>query len=173
EWVGKDVPKNIKPAGAGIIDLALMDRPADPAKGKIVYDTKCSRCHGANGEGLKMTDTGSYFTNPPLWGDQSYNTGAGLLRLSRFAGYVKLNMPFDSKLDTAVTVDQCWDVAAFVNSQPRPDKRFPQDWPNINKKPFDHPFGPYSDGFSERQHKFGPFKEIKEKQLASIKKAGQ
>jgi hypothetical protein len=29
------------------------------------------------------------------------------------------------------------------------------DWPNISKKAVDHPFGPFSDSFSEKQHKFG------------------
>jgi thiosulfate dehydrogenase len=36
----------------------------------------------------------------------------------------------------------------------------PKDWPDISKKPIDHPFGPYADGFSEKQHKLGPFKLI-------------
>ena len=35
-----------------------------------------------------------------------------------------------------------------------------RDWPNISAKPIDHPFGPYTDGFSEEQHKHGPFKPI-------------
>jgi thiosulfate dehydrogenase len=35
------------------------------------------------------------------------------------------------------------------------------DWPNISKKPIDHPFGPYADVFSEKQHKYGPYKPIK------------
>ncbi|SEN98518.1 thiosulfate dehydrogenase, partial [Flavobacterium sinopsychrotolerans] len=32
----------------------------------------------------------------------------------------------------------------------------------ISKKPVDHPFGPFSDRFTEIQHKFGPFKPIKQ-----------
>ena len=60
----------------------------------------------------------------------------------------------------ALTDEECWDVAAFVNSQPRPKKDLTGDWPNIAKKPIDHPFGPYADGFSEEQHKYGPFKPI-------------
>jgi len=31
------------------------------------------------------------------------------------------------------------------------------------EKPFDHPFGPFADGFTEKEHKYGPFKPIKEK----------
>jgi thiosulfate dehydrogenase len=65
--------------------------------------------------------------------------------------------------------EEAWDVAAFVNSQVRPNKNTPKDWPDITKKPIDHPFGPYSDGFSETQHKFGPFKPIQEKREANKK----
>ena len=32
KWIGKDVPKNKKPAGAGLEDLAYLDRAADPEK---------------------------------------------------------------------------------------------------------------------------------------------
>ena len=41
-------------------------------------------------------------------------------------------------------------------------KIFKEDWPDISKKPIDHPFGPFTDGFSEEQHKYGPFKPIVE-----------
>jgi thiosulfate dehydrogenase len=44
-----------------------------------------------------------------------------------------------------------------------------KDWPNIAGKPIDHPFGPFADGFSEKQHKLGPFKPIKAKR-AEMKK---
>jgi thiosulfate dehydrogenase len=40
----------------------------------------------------------------------------------------------------------------------------PKDWPDISKKPVDHPFGPYADAFTEKQHKYGPFKPIVEEQ---------
>jgi thiosulfate dehydrogenase len=38
-----------------------------------------------------------------------------------------------------------------------------KDWPDASKKPFDHPFGPFADGFSAEQHKYGPFGPIKAK----------
>jgi thiosulfate dehydrogenase len=157
-WVGKDVEKGKRPKGAGITELAYLDRAADVEKGKLVYVEKCAICHGPDGEGIKNTDTISY---PPLWGKNSYNTGAGLFRLSRFAGYVKSNMPFGTNHDNPqLTDEEAWDVAAFVNSQPRPAKDLSKDWPKIAGKPVDHPFGPYDDTFSERQHKYGPFGPI-------------
>jgi thiosulfate dehydrogenase len=165
KWVGQDVKKGEKPIGSGIEKLAFMERAADPIKGKEVYTLQCQSCHGKNGEGVPSLNQVSY-EYPPLWGEHSYNNGAGLFRLSNFAGYIKSNMPF--KLSThnnpVLTNEQAWDVAAFVNSQPRPQKDLSKDWPDISKKPFDHPFGPYTDGFNEAQHKFGPYAPIIAKQ---------
>ena len=161
KWVGEDVTKGERPKGSGIVDLPYLERAADPVKGQIVYTQTCQTCHGANGEGQLNAD-GITYTYPPLWGKNSYNVGAGLFRLSRFAGYVKNNMPFETNYHAPKLSDEeAWDVAAFVNSQPRPTKDLSSDWPDISKKPIDHPFGPYADTFSEQQHKYGPFAPIK------------
>ena len=56
-----------------------------------------------------------------------------------------------------LTDEEAWDIAAYVNTMPRPQGEFPHDWPDISKKPVDHPFGPYADGLSEERHKYGPF----------------
>ena len=159
-WLGKGVKEGEKPKGAGLVELKYMHRAADNEKGQLVYVSKCLSCHGTNGEGKMNGDNFSY-QYPPLWGEHSYNDGAGLYRLSRFAGYVKANMPLGAKHDNPqLTDEECWDVAAFVNSQVRPKKDLSNDWPKIAGKPVDHPFGPYADSFSEEQHKYGPFEEI-------------
>ena len=161
KWIGKDVPKGIKPKGANTEEVPFLDRAADTAKGRIVYQTKCVTCHGKNGEGMLKPDSIAYLY-PPLWGPHSYNNGAGLYRLTRFAGYVKNNMPFGATRDNPqLSNEEAWDVAAFVNSQPRPKKDFPNDWPDIAMKSIDYPYGPYKDSFSQQQHKYGPFGAIK------------
>lgn len=168
-WLGKDVSKGKNPEGAGLKELAFLDRAADINQGKDVYVAKCQSCHQSNGEGVMNGDKTAY-TFPPLWGANSYNDGAGLYRLSNFAKFVKYNMPLGASHDMVqLTDEESWDVAAFVNSQPRPKKNTSKDWPKIEEKPFDHPFGPFADGFSEKQHKYGPFKPIKEKQEAMKK----
>lgn len=172
KWLGKDVKKGERPVGSGISKLNYIDRAADPVKGKAVYTAQCQSCHGANGEG-QLSLNGVSYEYPPLWGEHSYNDGAGLFRLSNFAGYVKSNMPFKQAThdNPKLTTEEAWDVAAFVNSQPRPKKDLSKDWPDISKKPFDHPFGPYADEFSESQHKYGPYKPIiaKKEELAKKK----
>jgi thiosulfate dehydrogenase len=160
-YVGSNVKKGDKAKGSGIYEVALLDRAADPAKGKVLYAAKCVSCHQANGSGMLNADKVSY-QYPPLWGDYSYNHGAGLYRLSRFAGYIKANMPLGASYKAPQLSDEeAWDIAAYVNSMPRPSKDLSKDWPKIEEKNFDHPFGPFADAFGEEQHKYGPFKPIK------------
>jgi thiosulfate dehydrogenase len=161
KWVGQDVPKGKKPYSAGLPSLPYMDRAADPEKGRQVYISLCQSCHGADGEGV-LNPNGITYAYPPLWGPNSYNDGAGLYRISRFATFAKYNMPYNQAFynNPMLTDEQAWDVAAFVNSQPRPHVDQSGDWPDISKKSIDEPFGPYSDTFSERQHKYGPYKPI-------------
>ncbi|HCL83299.1 MAG TPA: cytochrome C, partial [Chitinophagaceae bacterium] len=146
----------------GIPKLKFPDRAADPEQGKQLFALKCQSCHGNKGQG-QINKKGTGFTYPPLWGGHSYNDGAGLYRISSFAGFIKNNMPFGTDYhNSQLTDNQAWDLAAFVNSQPRPHMDQTQDWKNISDKPIDFPFGPYTDSFSEKQHKYGPFKPIRE-----------
>jgi thiosulfate dehydrogenase len=169
EYIGSNVPKGKEAYASGIYDLDYLDRAANPAKGKALYDAKCASCHQVNGEGILADDKKEY-TYPPLWGKNSYNSGAGLFRISRFAGYIKYNMPLGAAYENPQLSDEeSWDIAAYVESLDRPMKDLSQDWPDISKKPVDHPFGPFSDSFAEIQHKFGPFKSIKEEKKKNKK----
>jgi thiosulfate dehydrogenase len=159
-WLGDDVPKGTVPKGAGIPDLNELNRPADPQRGAVVYKQQCAVCHGDNGLGQPNPD-GYGYTYPPLWGPNSYNDGAGMFRISRLAGYAKYNMPFGvaNHKNQVLSDEDAWDVAAYINSQPRPKKDISRDWPDVSKKPKDHPFGPFADGRSEEEHKYGPWKK--------------
>ncbi|MFT4978375.1 MAG: thiosulfate dehydrogenase, partial [Myxococcota bacterium] len=55
---------------------------------------------------------------PPLWGEGSYNWGAGMHRINTSAGFIWANMPLGQP--GTLTEQQAWDVAAFINSHPRP-----------------------------------------------------
>lgn len=163
-FIGSNVEKGKKAEGSGFKELAWLNRAASPDNGKAVYTAKCQTCHQANGEGVLNADKTEY-TYPALWGKNSFNDGAGLYRISNFAKYVKYNMPQGvTHLSPQLTAEEAWDVAAYVTSQTRPHIAVPEDWPDISKKPADHPFGPYADAFSELQHKYGPFIPIVQEQ---------
>jgi thiosulfate dehydrogenase len=162
KWLGKDVAKGTRAKGSGLKELPYMDRAASPEQGEKLFKLKCISCHQANGAG-KMRDDVPMYQYPPLWGENSYNSGAGLYRLARFASFIKYNMPQGATYtNPQLSDEEAWDLAAYVNSQTRPAMDLSKDWPNIQHKPVDHPFGPYADTFTENTHKYGPFKPIKE-----------
>lgn len=108
QWLGKDVEKGKSPKGSGLVELTYLDRPASAENGKLVYNEKCIVCHGKNGEGIALAD-GTGYQFPPLWGEHSYNIGAGLFRLTRFAGYVKANMPLGATYESPqLTDEEAW-----------------------------------------------------------------
>lgn len=162
QFLGSNIPKGSKAEGSGLKDLRFLERAADPVKGKPLYEAKCASCHQSNGEGTRNPD-GVEYSFPPLWGSHSFNDGAGLYRLTNMARYVKYNMPFGVSHDQpSLSDEEAWDISAYIISMPHPHKNTPTDWPDISKKPIDHPFGPYADKFTEKQHKYGPFTAIKE-----------
>lgn len=164
KWIGKNVKKGQKVVGSATEKLAFLDHAADPVAGKGIYMAKCQSCHGADGEGQLNADKRSY-QYPPVWGKHSYNDGAGMYRLTNLAGFVKNNMPYGATYENPqLTDEEAWNVAAFIDSQPRPHKDQHLDWKDFSKKPIDFPFGPYADGFSEKQHKYGPFGPIRDSQ---------
>ncbi|MGC8549564.1 MAG: c-type cytochrome [Acidobacteriaceae bacterium] len=83
----------------------------NPARGKTIYTAQCAACHQDNGEGVPDA-------YPPVWGPNSYNDGAGMVHNAKFAAWVQHNMPLQNP--GILTPQQAWDVAAYVNSQPRP-----------------------------------------------------
>ena len=94
-------------------------------------------------------------------------------RLINAANFVHSNMPQGADyLNPLLSTDDAWNVAAFVLSQPRPHKPgLEKDFPDRALKPVDTPYGPYLDGFSEQQHKYGPFAPIRAA-LARLKSEG-
>lgn len=137
------------------------DRAADVAAGAVVYEQRCQVCHGDNGEGLAETlDEGEGYLFPPLWGDNSFNNGAGMTRVLTAARFIKARMPLGQE---DLTDDEAYDVAAFVNSHERPQRaNLEVDYPDLTKKPIDSPYPPYADNFPPEQHRLGPFGPIRE-----------
>lgn len=135
------------------------ERAASPAAGGEVFKTRCAQCHGADGLGLlASTDPRKGYLFPPLWGSDSFNDGAGMHRVLTAARFIKARMPLG---EPTLTDDEAFDVAAYINSQPRPQMaNLEQDYPDKSAKPVDNPYGPFADDFPLEQHKYGPFQPI-------------
>jgi len=137
------------------------DRAANVDAGEIVFEEKCQICHGTDGAGLMATtDPSDGYVFPPLWGPDSFNDGAGMNRVLTAARFIKARMPFGQP---DLTDDQAYDVAAYINSQPRPAMQgLDVDYPDRALKPVDSPYPPYADPFPREQHRLGPFGPIRE-----------
>ena len=164
-WLGAGVKKGEKVKGGGFPKFEPPNRTADPEAGKVVYERQCQHCHGADGGGVRRTSQygkGKVYLFPPLWGDDSYNQGAGMNRLLTAAAFIRGNMPFGATYESPIlTEDEAYDVAAFIDSKPRPDKPGKElDYPKKGAKPVDKSYPPYDDHFSQMQHKYGPFQPI-------------
>jgi thiosulfate dehydrogenase len=99
-----------RPAGPNAIrQLSVEASSADKQRGAILYANRCESCHAVNGEGVDE--------NPPVWGDRSYNQGAGFANNAQLAAWLKVAMPLD---DATLTDQESIDIAAYVNSHERP-----------------------------------------------------
>ncbi len=114
-WMSRGAPVGVKLKGQGMLTLPKPGSTPSVLRGRKIYVARCALCHGMHGQG-RTSHGGQVF--PPVWGNRSYNKGAGLYKVAKLAGFVKMNMPL-SKGDT-LSDQASWDVAAYVDSQPRP-----------------------------------------------------
>lgn len=176
KFMSSGVPVGKALDGRGMPRIDFPDRAADPAKGREVYAQTCAACHGPDGQGVRAGKPGDAagYTFPPLWGADSYNNGAGMARVIMAARFIKYNMPKGVTHEAPMLTDeQAFDVAAYINSQPRPEKsNLSADFPARKNKPVDAAFPPYRAGFTPEQHKYGPYKPLiraRETELAASK----
>jgi thiosulfate dehydrogenase len=148
--------------------FATPNRAADLKAGRQVFEERCAICHRPDGAGLQATpDRMDGYVFPPLWGPDSFNNGAGMHRVLTAARFIKAKMPLGQ---ADLTNDQAFDVAAYINSQPRPQMAgLERDYPDRSTKPIDGAYGPFADDFPLEQHRFGPFQPI-EQHYKSLKK---
>jgi thiosulfate dehydrogenase len=116
-YIGNPAPQPAPPPAA---TAALA--PA-AARGAEVFAKTCANCHQQNGLGVRRGSVGDAegYLFPPLWGQDSFNDGAGMDRYDRIVGFVLRNMPRGvDPQHPQLTLQQAWDVAAYVIAQPRP-----------------------------------------------------
>ncbi len=119
-WLAKGLPTDEKSPGRGFPALPKPALPVDYARGAAVYSQHCAMCHGGDGAGQS---SGGHIVFPALWGAQSFNWGAGMASIKNAAEFIHANMPLG--MGGTLTPQQAWDVAAYMDSQMRPqDPRY-------------------------------------------------
>lgn len=122
-WLAEGAPTGVDLPGRGYPKLDKPKQEPDYVRGQQVFVNNCALCHGEKGEGIKQNGKVVF---PPLWGDNSFNWGAGMHRINTAAAFIRANMPLGK--GGSLTVQQAWDVAYYVNSHERPqDPRFKGD----------------------------------------------
>ena len=113
-FLSRGVPIGSSVVGQSFARLAPLR--GDSSRGAITFASTCSRCHGAHGQGASTN--GSTIGAPPLWGNGSSNDGAGMASVLVAASFIRPLMPYDRP--GTLTAQQAFDVATYMNSQPRP-----------------------------------------------------
>lgn len=161
-WLGEGLPEDKKKEYKGYPAIQIPDVAVDMEKGKLVFEKECVLCHGVNGQGVKKPD-GAGYTYPPLWGEDTYNDGAGMNRVITAAEFIKSNMPYLQATwdNPKLTDEEAFHVAGYINSFSRPHKTNTEnDYPDKTLKPVSTPYGPWTDDFTAEQHKYGPYPPI-------------
>lgn len=106
-----------KPAN-GFPCLPGPARPVSAERGSSIYTQKCAFCHNAQGQGRYESET---YYRPAVWGPDSFNAQAGLgNNLEYMAAFIHANMPYGNS--GALTPQEAWDVAYFLDRQERPGR---------------------------------------------------
>lgn len=163
EWLSEGVPEDTADWYKGFVNIKIPSVKADTIFGKQVYINDCQECHQKNGQGTKLADERKGYQYPPLWGDDSFNHGAGMHRVLTAAQFIKANMPYliATKENPKLTDEEAFHVAAYINSFKRPLKQNTEnDFPDLKLKPVSTSYGPWDDHFPAEQHKYGPYPPI-------------
>jgi thiosulfate dehydrogenase len=121
EFAGRDTPEGVRLPGMGLMPIPLPADVPDSRRGVEVYAQHCAACHGEGGlgEAKPLPEVGYYV--PPLWGEDAFNGGAGMGQIAYAASYIRANMPVGADYrEPVLTVQEAWDVAAYMISQPHP-----------------------------------------------------
>ena len=96
-------------------DSLIPVEALDPERGKTLFRENCRTCHGNDGQGVQIGDKRA----GPLWGPDSWNDGAGAARVYTLAGIIRYAMPYLNP--GSLTDEESQQIAAFINSMPRPE----------------------------------------------------
>jgi thiosulfate dehydrogenase len=128
-------------AAANLIPVEQLD----VRKGESLFMEHCTNCHGEDGQGVAIGDKKA----GPLWGPDSWNDGAGAARVYTLAGIIRYSMPYLNP--GRLSDEEALQIAAFIDSKPRPSYPFKDQDYRTEKLPVDSVY--YSSSWSARDSK--------------------
>jgi thiosulfate dehydrogenase len=125
-WLSADQPMRMNPerpnGPLSVPKLPTGLAQPDRQNGQILYSERCASCHGEDGQGDSEA--------PPVWGERSYNEGAGLASVPQLAAWLHVAMPPEER---NLSPPEAFDIAAYVNSLPRPHFRLEAHLPEKSR----------------------------------------
>lgn len=163
KWLNDSTNVSTSTKGLKNVEIELPDTAASSVNGARLFAADCARCHGDNGQGKMRFDNVTY-QYPPLWGLKAYQPGSSMHRIVKLAQWLVSNMPYDKATHDKpfLTPAQALDLAAFINDDKIHQRPYVKEYqyPNPEEKAVDYDRGPFKDPFSDKQHKYGPYKPI-------------
>jgi len=160
QWLAKGLPvfERSDFYGRG---YPIENAPEKPSyeRGKKRYMEKCAICHSEDGSGLRVEGKPHF---PAVWGDLSYNWGAGISRIRTLAGFIRNNMPLGQPM--TMSVQESWDIAEYIDSQERPqDPRYTGDIKETRAKYLDTFYKHSNYGLEKQGRLLGDHENVGEK----------
>jgi thiosulfate dehydrogenase len=119
-FISRDVPTGRKLTSVDGLIPMKDTLVGDTLRGRTLFTATCVICHQADGSGKSPI--------PALWGPHSYSIAASMARQERAASFISHNMP--QTAPGSLTPQSAFDLAAYINSHPRPDSpEKANDWP--------------------------------------------
>jgi len=139
-WLARGYPMGKNPTWRGQngipSDKQIPLDKLDPKKGEALFMERCINCHGKDGQGVAIGEKKA----GPLWGPDSWNDGAGAARIYTLAGIIRYMMPYTNP--GSLTDEEAQQLAAFINSKPRPSFPFKEQDYLTDKVPPDSVYYP-------------------------------
>jgi thiosulfate dehydrogenase len=135
---GYEMGQTLSWRGQNVIDeknRIAVDK-LDSTRGEALFMERCVNCHGQDGQGVAIGEKKA----APLWGPDSWNDGAGAARIYTLAGMIRYMMPYTAP--GTLTDEEAQQLAAFINSKPRPAFPFKDQDYLTEKLPVDSVYYP-------------------------------
>ncbi|BEK36333.1 c-type cytochrome [Campylobacter coli] len=111
-----EVKDGVKLEGDFFAKMNFSNRPADPVRGKKLFEENCVACHGERGLGVKNDnyEQGGGHLYPSLL---IYPDGGHMAMIPFLARFLKSAMPFGASADNPILSDEdALDIAAYINT---------------------------------------------------------
>lgn len=96
DYLSQSVPEGTtEVVGLGLNPIKLPTGAADLDEGEELYEDSCAICHGPQGQGVRIGVVGDAhgYTNPPIWGKDSFAKDSSFNNVDTLTRYIYNNMP--------------------------------------------------------------------------------